>query len=132
MCALLVLQLVSLLSKRLGLFCFVATFWTTGGRAAAAPRMAAMPWLLDDGIVRGMAIGAVFTDYSGKISCLEFHRKEDLLVTEDDSIRLYNTTSATMWMGSVWDLLHFDCWPIDMSDSVGFCCLGMLVGVQQH
>ena len=32
-----------------------------------------------------------------------------------------------MWMGSVWDLLHFDCWPIDMSDSVGFCCLGMLV-----
>ncbi|KAF7001462.1 hypothetical protein CFC21_017129, partial [Triticum aestivum] len=25
--------------------------------------MAAMPWLLDDGIVRGMAIGAVFTDY---------------------------------------------------------------------
>nr|CAB3460837.1 unnamed protein product [Digitaria exilis] len=52
---------------------------------------------LDDKIVHGMAIGAVFTDYAGKINCLDFHRKEDLLVTssEDDSIRLYNITSAT-------------------------------------
>jgi COMPASS component SWD2 len=34
---------------------------------------------------------------AGKINCLDFHRKEDLLVTssEDDSIRLYNITSAT-------------------------------------
>ncbi|OEL24144.1 WD repeat-containing protein 82-B [Dichanthelium oligosanthes] len=53
---------------------------------------------LDDEIVRGMAIGAVFTDYAGKINCLDFHRKEDLLVTssEDDSIRLYNITNATL------------------------------------
>jgi COMPASS component SWD2 len=34
---------------------------------------------------------------AGKINCLDFHRKDDLLVTssEDDSIRLYNTASAT-------------------------------------
>jgi hypothetical protein len=34
---------------------------------------------------------------AGKINCLDFHRKEDLLVTssEDDSIRMYNITSAT-------------------------------------
>jgi COMPASS component SWD2 len=85
--------------------------------------MAATLSQLDDGIVRGMAIGAVFTDYvspvaptpdpalanfaltvshtnrwqAGKINCLDFHRKDDLLVTssEDDSIRLYNTSSAT-------------------------------------
>uniref|UniRef100_A0ACD5U036 Uncharacterized protein n=1 Tax=Avena sativa TaxID=4498 RepID=A0ACD5U036_AVESA len=60
--------------------------------------MAATLSQLDDGIVRGMAIGAVFTDYAGKINCLDFHRKDDLLVTssEDDSIRLYNTTNATL------------------------------------
>uniref|UniRef100_A0A0E0L588 Anaphase-promoting complex subunit 4 WD40 domain-containing protein n=1 Tax=Oryza punctata TaxID=4537 RepID=A0A0E0L588_ORYPU len=60
--------------------------------------MAATLSQLDDEIVRGMAIGAVFTDYAGKINCLDFHRKEDLLVTssEDDSIRLYNITSATL------------------------------------
>ncbi|XP_039841754.1 protein ANTHESIS POMOTING FACTOR 1-like [Panicum virgatum] len=60
--------------------------------------MAAALSQLDDEIVHGMAIGAVFTDYAGKINCLDFHRKEDLLVTssEDDSIRLYNITSATL------------------------------------
>ncbi|TVU00714.1 hypothetical protein EJB05_36611 [Eragrostis curvula] len=60
--------------------------------------MAAALSQLDDETVRGMAIGAVFTDYVGKINCLDFHRKEDLLVTssEDDSIRLYNITSATL------------------------------------
>ncbi|AQK91885.1 Transducin/WD40 repeat-like superfamily protein [Zea mays] len=59
---------------------------------------AALPQL-DDEIVHGMAIGAVFTDYTGKINCLDFHRTEDLMITssEDDSIRLYNITSAT-WM----------------------------------
>jgi len=98
--------------------------------AATADNMAAAAALsqLDDEIVHGMAIGAVFTDYvssiakipnlptsslsapylftvvsarirlqAGKINCLDFHRKEDLLVTssEDDSIRLYNITTAT-------------------------------------
>jgi len=99
--------------------------------AATADNMAAAAAALsqlDDEIVHGMAIGAVFTDYvssiakipnlptsslsapylftvvsarirlqAGKINCLDFHRKEDLLVTssEDDSIRLYNITSAT-------------------------------------
>ncbi|GJN15105.1 hypothetical protein PR202_gb01996 [Eleusine coracana subsp. coracana] len=60
--------------------------------------MAAALSQLDDETVRGMAIGAVFTDYAGKINCLDFHRKEDLLVTssDDDSIRLYNITSATL------------------------------------
>ncbi|PWZ11041.1 Protein ANTHESIS POMOTING FACTOR 1 [Zea mays] len=58
---------------------------------------AALPQL-DDEIVHGMAIGAVFTDYTGKINCLDFHRTEDLMITssEDDSIRLYNITSATL------------------------------------
>lgn len=34
---------------------------------------------------------------AGKISSLDFHRTEDLLITscEDDSIRLYNVTNAT-------------------------------------
>ncbi|XP_047045246.1 protein ANTHESIS POMOTING FACTOR 1 [Lolium rigidum] len=60
--------------------------------------MAATLSQLDDGTVRGMSIGAVFTDYAGKINCLDFHRKDDLLVTssDDDSIRLYNTTTATL------------------------------------
>ncbi|WVZ99459.1 hypothetical protein U9M48_044751 [Paspalum notatum var. saurae] len=62
--------------------------------------MAAAMSQLDNETVRGMAIGAVFTDYAGKINCLDFHRKdkEDLLITssDDDSIRLYNITSATL------------------------------------
>ena len=99
----------------------------TADNMAAAAAAAALSQL-DDEIVHGMAIGAVFTDYvssiakipnlptsslsapylftvvsarirlqAGKINCLDFHRKEDLLVTssEDDSIRLYNITSAT-------------------------------------
>ncbi|OMO69352.1 hypothetical protein COLO4_29099 [Corchorus olitorius] len=42
---------------------------------------------LDDDIVRSMSIGAVFSDFGGKINSLDFHRKDDLLVTasEDDS-----------------------------------------------
>ncbi|KAJ1692100.1 hypothetical protein LUZ63_008798 [Rhynchospora breviuscula] len=53
---------------------------------------------LDDGIVRSMSVAAVFHDFAGKISSLDFHRTEDLLVTAsaDDSIRLYNTTTATL------------------------------------
>ncbi|KAF3334707.1 WD repeat-containing protein 82-B [Carex littledalei] len=53
---------------------------------------------LDDGIVRSMSVAAVFDDFGGKISSLDFHRTDDLLITasEDDSIRLYNTTSATL------------------------------------
>ncbi|XP_073003247.1 protein ANTHESIS POMOTING FACTOR 1 [Typha latifolia] len=53
---------------------------------------------LNDEIVRSMAVGAVFNDFVGKISSLDFHRKEDLLITasEDDSIRLYNIASATL------------------------------------
>ncbi|OAY79588.1 WD repeat-containing protein 82-B [Ananas comosus] len=53
---------------------------------------------LDDEAVRSMSVGAVFTDYVGKISSLDFHRKEDLLITasEDDSIRLYDISSATL------------------------------------
>ncbi|KAJ4775868.1 WD repeat-containing protein 82 [Rhynchospora pubera] len=53
---------------------------------------------LDDGIVRTMSVAAVFHDFGGKISSLDFHRTEDLLVTAsgDDSIRLYNTTTATL------------------------------------
>ncbi|KAJ6794415.1 WD repeat-containing protein 82 isoform X2 [Iris pallida] len=53
---------------------------------------------IDDGTMRSMAIGAVFTDFVGKISSLDFHRTEDLLVTasEDDSVRLYNIANANL------------------------------------
>ncbi|KAJ6852788.1 WD repeat-containing protein 82 isoform X2 [Iris pallida] len=53
---------------------------------------------IDDATMRSMAIGAVFTDYVGKISSLDFHRTEDLLVTasEDDSVRLYNIANANL------------------------------------
>ncbi|CAL9050741.1 unnamed protein product [Musa banksii] len=48
--------------------------------------------------VRSMAVGAVFTDYAGKISSIDFHRTEDLLITasEDDSIRLYDIANAKL------------------------------------
>ncbi|XP_062106927.1 protein ANTHESIS POMOTING FACTOR 1 isoform X2 [Humulus lupulus] len=53
---------------------------------------------LDDDIVRSMAIGAVFPDFGGKINCIDFHRKDDLLVTssEDDSVRLYDILNAKL------------------------------------
>lgn len=53
---------------------------------------------LNEELVSGMLIGAVFKDYKGKISSMDFHRKEDLLVTasHDDSIRLYDTANATL------------------------------------
>ncbi|KAJ3670731.1 hypothetical protein LUZ60_008157 [Juncus effusus] len=53
---------------------------------------------LDDGIVRSMSVAAVFSDCGGKISSLDFHRTEDLVITagEDDSVRLYNTANATV------------------------------------
>ncbi|KAG4125285.1 hypothetical protein ERO13_D10G086800v2 [Gossypium hirsutum] len=53
---------------------------------------------LDDEIVRSMSIGAVFSDFGGKINSLDFHRKDDLLVTasEDDSVRLYDITNAKL------------------------------------
>ncbi|KAE8718486.1 hypothetical protein F3Y22_tig00110013pilonHSYRG00334 [Hibiscus syriacus] len=51
---------------------------------------------LDDETVRSMSIGAVFSDFGGKISSLDFHRKDDLLVkaSEDDSVRLYDIANA--------------------------------------
>ncbi|PKU83046.1 Flagellar WD repeat-containing protein Pf20 [Dendrobium catenatum] len=53
---------------------------------------------LDDTMVQSMAVGAAFTDYGGSITSLDFHRKEDLLVTasEDDSVRLYNIVDAIL------------------------------------
>uniref|UniRef100_A0A0D6R8J9 Anaphase-promoting complex subunit 4 WD40 domain-containing protein n=1 Tax=Araucaria cunninghamii TaxID=56994 RepID=A0A0D6R8J9_ARACU len=62
---------------------------------------------LNEEIVRGMSIGAVFKDYKGKISSLDFHRKEDLLVTasHDDSIRLYDTANA-VHQKTVYDKKH--------------------------
>ncbi|KAK3183624.1 hypothetical protein Dsin_030910 [Dipteronia sinensis] len=53
---------------------------------------------LHDETVSTMAIGAVFSDFGGKIHSLDFHRKDDLLVTasEDDSVRLYDITSAKL------------------------------------
>ncbi|KAE8705032.1 LOB domain protein 25 [Hibiscus syriacus] len=53
---------------------------------------------LDDGTVRSMSVGAVFSDFGGTISSLDFHRKDDLLVTasEDDSVRLYDIANAKL------------------------------------
>ncbi|GFZ19041.1 transducin/WD40 repeat-like superfamily protein [Actinidia rufa] len=51
---------------------------------------------LDDETVRSMSIGAVFSDFVGKINSLDFHRTADLLITasEDDSVRLYDIANA--------------------------------------
>lgn len=53
---------------------------------------------LDDDLVRSMAIGAVFSDFGGMIHSIDFHRKDDLLVTasEDDSVRLYDIANAKL------------------------------------
>ncbi|KAK6128317.1 hypothetical protein DH2020_037940 [Rehmannia glutinosa] len=53
---------------------------------------------LNDGIVRSMSVGAVFSDFGGKINSLDFHRTADLLVTssDDDSVRLYDITTAKL------------------------------------
>lgn len=61
-------------------------------------RMTASLMELDDDIVRTMSIGAVFSDYVGKIYSIDFHRKDDLLVTagEDDSVRLYDIVNAKL------------------------------------
>ncbi|PIA29312.1 hypothetical protein AQUCO_06100080v1 [Aquilegia coerulea] len=53
---------------------------------------------LNDDTVRNMAVGAVFSDFGGKINSVDFHRTEDLLITasEDDSVRLYDIANATL------------------------------------
>ncbi|GER36875.1 transducin/WD40 repeat-like superfamily protein [Striga asiatica] len=53
---------------------------------------------LNDDILRSMAVGAVFSDFGGKINSLDFHRTADLLVTssDDDSVRLYDIASAKL------------------------------------
>ncbi|KAL9289760.1 hypothetical protein ACSQ67_024467 [Phaseolus vulgaris] len=53
---------------------------------------------LDDDLVRSMSIGAVFSEFGGKIHSIDFHRKDDLLVTasEDDSVRLYDIANAKL------------------------------------
>ncbi|KAI4387743.1 hypothetical protein MLD38_000149 [Melastoma candidum] len=54
---------------------------------------------VDDLVVRSMAVGAVFSDFGGgTINCVDFHRKDDLLVTasEDDSVRLYDIANAKL------------------------------------
>jgi len=46
--------------------------------------------------VKAFAPGRVFQENEGRINSLDFHRKEDLLVTagEDDSIHVYNTNTG--------------------------------------
>ncbi|RDX85685.1 Protein ANTHESIS POMOTING FACTOR 1, partial [Mucuna pruriens] len=53
---------------------------------------------LDNDLVRSMSVGAVFSDFGGKIHSIDFHRKDDLLVTasEDDSVRLYDIANAKL------------------------------------
>ena len=53
---------------------------------------------LEDDTMRSMAIGAVFSDFGGKINSLDFHRKDDLLVTasDDDSVQLYDIANAKL------------------------------------
>ncbi|XP_038997579.1 protein ANTHESIS POMOTING FACTOR 1 isoform X1 [Hibiscus syriacus] len=52
---------------------------------------------LTEEIIQSMEIGMVFKDYSGRISSMDFHRTSNYLVTasEDESIRLYDVSSAT-------------------------------------
>ncbi|KAL9261626.1 ANTHESIS POMOTING FACTOR 1-like protein [Drosera capensis] len=53
---------------------------------------------LDDDTLRSFAIGAVFSDFDGKINSLDFHRTQDLLITaiDDDSVRIYDTANAKL------------------------------------
>lgn len=53
---------------------------------------------LDDDTVRSMAIGAVFSDFVGRINSIDFHRTDDLLITagEDDTVRLYDIVNAKL------------------------------------
>ncbi|GFP99744.1 WD repeat-containing protein 82-b [Phtheirospermum japonicum] len=53
---------------------------------------------LNDDIIRSMSVGAVFSDFGGKINSLDFHRTADLLVTssDDDSVRLYDISTAKL------------------------------------
>ncbi|GMH28034.1 hypothetical protein Nepgr_029877 [Nepenthes gracilis] len=53
---------------------------------------------LNDETVRSMSIGAVFSDFVGKINSIDFHRTNDLLVTasDDDSVRLYDIANAKL------------------------------------
>ncbi|KAL5564147.1 hypothetical protein UlMin_027311 [Ulmus minor] len=52
----------------------------------------------DDDTVRSMAIGAIFLDFGGKINSIDFHWKDDILVTasDDDSVRLYDIANAKL------------------------------------
>lgn len=53
---------------------------------------------LHDGLMRTFGMGRVFKENTGRINSLDFHRREDLLVTagEDDSVHLYNINSGTV------------------------------------
>lgn len=53
---------------------------------------------LNDEIFSRMSIGAVFSDFVGKINSLDFHRTADLLITacEDNSVRLYDIANAKL------------------------------------
>ncbi|XP_009779174.1 protein ANTHESIS POMOTING FACTOR 1 isoform X1 [Nicotiana sylvestris] len=53
---------------------------------------------LNDDIVRSMTVASVFSDFGGQINSLDFHRKEDLLITasEDDSIRLFDIANGKL------------------------------------
>ncbi|KAL5573187.1 hypothetical protein UlMin_022784 [Ulmus minor] len=53
---------------------------------------------LDDDTVRSMAIRAIFPDFGGKFNSIDFHRKDDILVTanDDDSVRLYDIANAKL------------------------------------
>ncbi|KAI3768782.1 hypothetical protein L2E82_19616 [Cichorium intybus] len=53
---------------------------------------------LNDAIIHSMSIGALFSDFVGKINALDFHRTADLLVTtgEDDSVRLYDIANGKL------------------------------------
>ncbi|KAL1531624.1 Protein ANTHESIS POMOTING FACTOR 1 [Salvia divinorum] len=53
---------------------------------------------LNDDIIRSMSVGAVFSDFGGKINSLDFHRTADVLVTasDDDSVRFYDITNAQL------------------------------------
>ncbi|KAK9104385.1 hypothetical protein Scep_021229 [Stephania cephalantha] len=62
------------------------------------PLMAASLTELDDETVFSMSVGAVFSDFAGKINSMDFHRTEDLLVTasDDDSVRIYDIANGSL------------------------------------
>lgn len=69
----------------------------TGLREQMAEREEKVALELTEEIIKSMEVGLAFRDYNGRISSMDFHKASNHLVTasDDESIRLYDVTSAT-------------------------------------